>query len=515
MTSFALIPLDERPVNTRCPAMIAAIAGLEVRLPPLDLLSQQRQPADTDRLGAWVTDQFGTVDTMIASVEMLAFGGLLASRIDSTPLQSALARLDVLKAKGDCRLYAFNVITRIPNADDAREEPSYWAQWGRQIHRYSQWMHRAELDASVQAALAAAHADLPADVIADFTERRLRNHLLNLHMLGLAAGGAVDTLVLSSDDTSVYGMGSQEKAWLHIWARRFGLPPERLLMYPGADEVGCVLLMRAAHERAGAAHERAAHAPTFYIAYAIEADREIVAPYEDSPIRVTVERQIAALGGRIVERADQADLIVAVNPPTRMQTEYDPAHPLYAAETARRQPALVTFTHQIREWIDAGRRVIVADVAYPNGSDPALIDLLRERVNLPRLAAYGAWNTAGNTIGTALAQGAALMMGMAVDASPEQRAAMEEAQARFLLHRFIEDWGYQHLVRDQVRAALESVYGEREPTSETEAWAITQIHERLNALLPRLGRLAEGWRIGRVWLPWHRTFEIDFELERL
>ncbi len=31
---LGLIPLDERPANTRYPAMIAASAGVDLRLPP-------------------------------------------------------------------------------------------------------------------------------------------------------------------------------------------------------------------------------------------------------------------------------------------------------------------------------------------------------------------------------------------------------------------------------------------------------------------------------------------------
>ena len=42
---IGLIPLDERPANTRYPAMIAAIAGVDLVLPPTDLLSSFRTPA--------------------------------------------------------------------------------------------------------------------------------------------------------------------------------------------------------------------------------------------------------------------------------------------------------------------------------------------------------------------------------------------------------------------------------------------------------------------------------------
>ena len=51
---IGLIPLDERPVNTRYPAMIAAIAGASVALPPPEILSARRRPADCAALVAWL-----------------------------------------------------------------------------------------------------------------------------------------------------------------------------------------------------------------------------------------------------------------------------------------------------------------------------------------------------------------------------------------------------------------------------------------------------------------------------
>jgi hypothetical protein len=495
-----LLPLDERPVNTRYPAMLAAMAGAQLILPPPHLLSALRHPANADALVEWLIETAREADAAIVSVEMLAFGGLIASRIAETPLADALRRLDALgklRVAGLATIYAFNVITRIPDADDAVEEPEYWATHGRALHRYSGLLHREDAGQPARAEREAARAALPDAVVADFARRRLRNHTLNLHALGLAADGALNTLVLSSDDTSEYGLGSQEKAWLATWARRLELSESRLLMYPGADEVGCVLLLRAL--LAGQ------KVPRFYVHYTVEGDQAIIAPYEDSPVAVTVERQVRALGGMIVGGPDQADFLLAVNTPTRIRQEYDPAHPDLDVERARRAPMLAAFALAVRDALRAGHKVIVCDVAYPNGADPDLIAALREHVELGDLTAYGAWNTAGNTIGTALAHGLAASMATTLNA---RRAA-----SRFLLHRFVEDWGYQHLVRAAIRDELEAATGRRDVSADNAGETIARIGERLNALLPALGDLSQGWRVTNIRLPWGRTFEIDFDLE--
>ncbi|GAB4517307.1 MAG: DUF4127 family protein [Anaerolineae bacterium] len=493
---IALLPLDERPVNTHYPQMIADIAGKTVLLPPAHMLSDLRTPANRDQLVDWLEKEALALDVLIVSVEMLGYGGLIASRTTDDDTETIMHYLDTLSRLKQqhpaLTIYAFNVITRISNADNNIEEPLYWDQYGVRLYRYSQWMHRAEAgEPGAEQELDRLRADIPAEYIADFTRRRLRNHTINLHMLELLADGALDLLVLSSDDTSEYGFGTQEKRWLMTWARRLGLDESRLLMYPGADEIGCVLVMRAAVET-----------PTrFYVTYAIDEDQERIAPYEDSPVRVTVERQIRAIGGVQVGTLEEADLIVAVNPPSRIGQEYDAELENFASEQARRAPYIEAFAVQVGAWVEAGRRVVLCDVAYPNGSDPDLIAHLLEGVDLMRLAAYGAWNTAGNTIGTALAQGVAVL-----NAAPQGI----DAQTRFLMHRFIEDWGYQHVVRQQVRDWLEETTGQRDTSPENQAQAIAEIQAQLSALLPQI---SEDWRITAVRLPWRRTFEVDFDLE--
>jgi len=270
-------------------------------------------------------------------------------------------------------------------------------------------------------------------------------------------------------------------------------------MYPGADEVGNVLLMRSLNA--------VFPVSSFYVHYAVDEDRSIIAPYEDSSIQLTVERQIRALGGVQIDDPQAADFIVAVNTPSRIRTEYNPEHPEFASEQGRRAPFLRDFVDQVDQWLDEGRRLILADVAYPNGSDPDLIALLLKQINLNQLAAYGAWNTAGNTIGTALAQGAASLH--------IRTETQRQAQQRFLLHRFLEDWGYQQVVRQQVRDWLLTSAGEAEPKSETEAGTRAMIARELSALMPQLGGLAQEWQLGAVRLPWQRTFEIDFDLVKV
>jgi hypothetical protein len=256
-------------------------------------------------------------------------------------------------------------------------------------------------------------------------------------------------------------------------------------MYPGADEVGAVMTARLCGSKSG-------RTPSFRPIYLVEGGEKIIAPFEDSPVQVTVERQIRAVGGQLSDDAD-ADVWLFVHPPVDSASEWVRDYP-NEHRSATEYADLTAAVRQIGAALDAGRRVALADVAYANGASHTLIRLLPAN-DLRRLIAFGAWNTAGNTIGTVVAQAAA-----AIDGSID-------ANASFLAHRLIEDYGYQTLVRPQVRAWLRETTGRAEPTDANLAQTAAYIAERLPAYLDR--------RAVRVRLPWSRTFEVDFDIEHL
>jgi hypothetical protein len=504
---IGLLPLDERPVNTRHPQMIAAIAGADLVLPPSELLSTLRQPANCDGLATWLAEQYGSFDALIVDLEMLVFGGLIASRISTDSIATAIARLDLLRElrarHPSVQLLGFTVITRISNADDNIEEPLYWDMYGTRLYRYSQLSDRLIRGEALQHDVAALQASIPAAHLRDFLWRRHRNHTLNFAALHLAADGIFDLLVISSDDTSPYGLGTREKAWVAEMAGRLGLleaadaqSQPRLLMYPGADEVGCALVARLLNQAAG-------RVPRIAPLYDDLAGAEITAPYEDGPARITVERQIRAVGG-VLATPESADLYVAVTTPVPRRSEW--AQEYAEIERTSRLPQLQRLTQAIQQRIGLGQPVVVTDIAYPNGADPVFFELLRTACDLRKLAGYGAWNTAGNTIGTALAQGCASL----AITTPAQQIAAEQ----FLLHHYLEDWGYQQEVRRAARTWLMETTGTDDPVLSHVPATVAWIGEHLVQLLAQLPGFSERWQLTNTRLPWNRTFEVDFDLTR-
>ncbi len=508
LLTLALVPLDERPVNTRLPQMLGLIGGAEVLLPPMAVRGLKRVPADVNVVAAWLQDAAGRADAAIVSCEYLGFGNLIASRITSDSAAEVLARLTLLeRINPNCPVHAFSLITRVSNADDAVEEPDYWAEWGTKFYRYARLRHQAELGVLEEPdALADLERLLPAALKTDWLARRLRNHIVNLGLLDMAARGSITSLRLTSDDTSFYGLPSRERGWLASWPALLGPAlSARVRMHPGADEVGSALLAKLLMEHA-------ALMPRVFVLYSHAGGEALVAPYEDRPLRETVEGQIDACGGTLAGSISDCDLVLGVATPVPGRTAWQPEY--ISEDRTARLAEYQAFLHALADAQAGGLPIALADTAYPNGSDPLLMECLfsESRLNLGKLAAYGAWNTAGNTLGVVVAQ--AFCAGLI--GSDAGRAA---AQNLFLTHRFLEDWGYQASARRAARTEAERRWGRREPHSEDPAeqahlcaFIEGRLAEHLQAL--QTHGLGTGLQLvpGSTRLPWQRTFEVDFEL---
>ena len=506
--TIALVPLDERPVNTRYPQMLGAIGGAEVLLPPPEIRGLQRVPADRDAVAEWLQDAARHAEAAIISCEYLGCGNLIAARISHDTAADILARLSLLeKINVTCPVHAFSLITRVSNADDAVEEPDYWAEWGTKFYRYARLTHQAERgELDILEELAELGQLLPPALKTDWLVRRLRNHTVNLGLLEMAARGRISSLRLTSDDTSPYGFPSRERSWLAGWPELIGPAlTDRVMMHPGADEVGSALLAKLLMERAG-------KTPRVWIVYSHAGGEHLVAPYEDRPVRETVEGQIRACGGTPAESLDDCDLVLGIATPVPGRSHHLPEY--LTEDRLVRAQQYQTFIAGLAEMQTQGIPVALADAAYPNGSDPLLMELLfaDTPLSLGRLAAYGAWNTAGNTLGVVVAQAfCASLIG-----NDPHRA---EAQQRFLTHRFLEDWGYQAVTRREARAEAERLWGRREPdpgSPEEQAQICAFVEAHLSGHLQTLQAHGIGGNLrivpGSVRLPWRRTFEVDFEI---
>lgn len=498
MTSIALVPLDERPVCAHLPASIARIAGLECAVPPADLLPSIRKPGNVAGLLSWVTDQRRSADRAVISLEGLGFGGLIPSRIGQESTGEVLERWNVLREPG-APVFASSLVPRTPDSLDAMEEPEYWDPFGPALHELSAALHTG-------VGLDEARAAVPEWVRKDWIARRLRQHTLSLFALELVGDGVIDRLVIGIDDAAEASLSASDQDQLNGWVDRRELG-DHVFVQPGADEVGAVLVARACLDVLGVT------APRIRVWCADPTALDRVAPYESSPVRETIRRQIEAAGGIAVfepacrESPGDCDAILVVHPP---EIPSNPPADWAVAPGASLDTALA---HATAQQVAAAQQVSpivgLADVARPNGTDPQLVSAMDAAGAWTGLSGFAGWNTAGNTVGTVAAQLVATWAG--TQSGTINRGEVHRAVGR----RIVEDFGWMSVERARVRSELASPSDRHDAISPADVTNLV-LHDaetRLNGVLKARPGF-EDLRVtpGSLTLPWNRTFEIDLSI---
>jgi len=506
---IALMPLDDRPATGHFPQMIARIAGDQLLLPPRQTLGRYIEPGDGAKLVRWLEGlDAASFDGLVVSVDMLAYGGLVASRLPLVSFEEARKRLEALPAlrrqHPRLKIYAFNCVMRL--APTGRPENRAWR---RALQRWASVVDEAEATANqkLRAEAAELRAQIPEQEMRRYLEARRRNHAVNLRMIEWVSEGVLDFLALSQDDARPYGLHRPEQIQLRERVRQLGVG-DRVMVFPGADELGMVLVARVETARRGLQPRVAAD-------FSSEKGKELVDPYEDRPIRETVEAQIRASGGLPAASAQAADLLLFVNVPQRTKQE------------------LEAFLGRLEKAVAEGRQVAVADVALlgkNGGPDPQLVAFLEQNHLLHRLAAFAGWNTTANTLGTVLPQAYAWLAanqsrgrkGAEPGSRPEpfpHPGGCDIAQAEFLFHRYVNDYGYHVVLRPGLHAEIRKRGWDVEHLTEEQ---YAGINRQAQAGMERFARdffrryfQPLGYRLKnlRTYLPWPRPFEVVIEVE--
>jgi hypothetical protein len=286
----------------------------------------------------------------------------------------------------------------------------------------------------------------------------------------------------------------------------------KVAIQPGADEVAMLLLARAVL----AARDLK---PVVRTVYSSERARTMVAPFEDRRLHETTSFQLQAAGARELVGTGRHDLEFFV-----FASRHEPGAP-------------TAFARAIVERLADGARAIVADVdpvGDVQGAAASFTEPLLGAEVFPKLYGYASWNTAGNTIGTAIAHGVLAWAGahLATRCTSPEWVSLADAQVTFLLHRLVNDYAYQGIERPVLNASLRR-------SGHGTLWLkdhAAEVASGLQAsLAPNLAQYARSFgtsytlpapgpsdvvvQLGpprdlSVTLPWDRTFEarISFDL---
>jgi len=549
MTQIAILPLDDRPVNYDTPRLLAAIANVKVELLPREWLGNPWRDAQLEKLMNWLREIASMSEAIIVAVDTLAYGGLIPSRSVPDSFEMAAQRLEILSelkvANPDRPIYASSVIQRVSRANSSEEEKPYWSEYGSRMFRLSYLEHKSSLEEASAEEIAERDTlkqGIPAEIYSDYASIRVRNHKVNTYMLELLKNGVVDYLLLPQDDTADYGWNIAEARPLQLLIRREGLT-ERAITYPGADEIGSLLLARCICAKSG-------FRPKVFPRFSSSGSAVLVTEYEDRPMLELLKAHLAPLGGILADEPGEADFLLFINAPAIKQgvgelqwaaqfskdellqkvpeSRKEYAEKLFAdayfqvtrreMQTPRRSPE--EFCRAIVETVKEGKNVAIADVAFVNGSDLILGRELIQHAEIAWLAAYGGWNTAGNTLGTVLAQAGIYTLAKKDNFTPHQ----QKAHLEFLFLRFLDDYCYQALERSLCMLEDLPTHG-LDPTEERlpDEEIATEIVEKVAGRLEKQVRVREknfqsaglvrAVHVSDVHLPWQRLFEIGFDVQ--
>ena len=467
------IPHDSRPIVNKQTTEILEKAGIEIVTPPLELLGDRENLGDPDLLWDWLNKNTKKdVTAAVISSDSLLYGSLVGSRKHDYDGDEILARADLFiefrKKHKKLPLYVFGSIMRTPRTGLASgyEEPDYYRYYGT-IKEFN-FLQKL----------------IPTKAIEDWMGRREKNFDANKKLIDYTRDNTFDYLLLGRDDNAPYSQTHNEGRKL----LQYGQGINSYLTTAGIDEFGLILLARAVNERAQTS-------PKVFVKYNWGRGALTIPAYSDEPIDNSIRAAISATGATLTDNESRADFILAVNT--------NPDGETFEANEANNNGEIRSgtkfFVDTVQDYVKGGRKVIVADIAFANGSDNALMEQFRQRGILFKITAYSGWNTATNSAGFALGEG--LLTSRMKDNSVDE----------LLLNRYLDDWVYQANIRQVVATQLDWIagdgryesLGDKRSIAEDNCASLIESFAKRN--LPKF----TGNDNIRVRFPWNRMFEAE------
>ncbi len=492
---IAFVPLDDRPVTYQLPVMLGQIAGRPVVTPPLESIGHYLTPGDTTAIGRWLqSDATRDATALVASTDMVAYGGLVASRVPGVSIDDASARLRTLAALKNERhiafVGAFGTIMRLAptGVPDLPVTSDYYAR-GLTVDRLQEYANLPDPPKTpAEIAAAASLRDAIGEPTLDaYLATRARNLAVDKYALELAADGSFDRIVIGQDDAGPTGLHLKDVAALKRTAGALSLG-DAASIEPGADELGMVMLAQA--------FVRGAHwTPRVAVRYSRPGGGAFNDRLEYVPIDTTIGQIVRACGAQRDDTA-AADIDLYVRVPGTGEAD----------ERA--------FEASIVRDVHAARSVAVADLSFLAGDvGPAqqeLTDALVASGVAGSIDAFASWNTDANTIGTALPEAIAVGVG--------RRAHRYDARAHaeFMLDRYVDDYAFHQFVRPPLNKTLRDraidttlllpdVAREANTDNRAALWPYA---------LDLLAKIYPQYRDAglTITLPWDRTFETELDV---
>ena len=490
------IPHDNRPISNKQTAQVIEKLGYEVIVPPDELLGNRENLGEPDKLWQWLEENTTKdIRAAVISSDSMLYGSLVGSRkhnYDAQIISERATRFkDFRKEHKKLPLYVFGSIMRTPRTGEAsgHEEPEYYRSYGTDIFRYTELKDKQETEGLTRREKKEFNfleKLIPTQAMSDWMGRRNKNFDASKQLIDLAKSNTFNYLLLGRDDNAPYSQTHMESRHLQEYGRALGKTKYQAIA--GIDEIGMMLLTRAVNEHTN-------NVPFVFVKYNWGRGGDTVPSYSDEKISDSVDEAIVVTGAMKVPSPERANIVLAVNTNPDGKT-YEANFP---ENDAKDREGTKYFTEMVSDYVNKGYPVAIADIAFANGADNALMEHLRNNGLLFKIKAYAGWNTPTNSMGFVLSTGM-LTNKMSDDSIDE-----------LLVTRYIDDWAYQANVRNIIARQLTwlrgdgwygTLNGKRDAVSDRTSKMMNHFIE--NNLPPFKG----SNRI-LVTFPWNRMFESD------
>lgn len=510
-----LVPLDDRPANLLFVEQIARIGRPQepLQTPPRAMLGRLYRPGDSDRIIEWARENVEPGDTLFVSADMWLYGGLVASRtaaIDEATVEERLKALEEIGGSG-VTVHVLATIPRLSLRTSDEEAPHE--------STLSKWAAKADLpsvEQMLQARAAGASVPfpegVPPEIVDEYLRVRARNVSTIQELVEMTRIGFIDSLVLGQDDSNKTGLHRYEQEQIREGITG-NVVSDKVTLLSGIDELTMSMVSGIWSKRSGVS-------PRVKVIYSDPAAADKVPPLESLPLEMMIRQHLELSGAQMVQEDPDVELYI-----------YVPYSQPWKVPGEERRPESEAFVATVRQAMKSSPGLAVADLSLVNRMDPFLAESALKELDLFELEGFASWNTPANTVGTVVSQ---LVCHQIAEQSPQwtlnQRLESEKTHQAFLLARFIDDYLYQTVVRDDIRKdTTKGLSSTADPLLNLFGPAGVEIRVKL---IDWANRLFEERYLGRTFclqpqdvevqfyrsklevvLPWPRDFEVEARLD--
>lgn len=472
MISIAVIPIDNRPV---CYDLIYDTLSIDkninVLFPPIELLGDLKKIAQIDKILDWLNN-IKNIDVIIASLDTIAYGGLISSRRSDDDFYTIKTRIDKfidIVKKHNAKMYVFSSIMRISNNNVNEEEKDYWNKYGKLIFRYSNIVHQLLIQngENLKFELKNLREKIPKNIIADYFKTRNRNFKINQYYLSLQKNNIFNTLIFSLDDCSEFGLNIIEASKLNEEIKKY--EHKNVCIKTGADEIPFTLVSKAYIDILNKGKKL-----KIALIFSNPSSINKISKYEDKSVYDSISQTIEFSNCKVACE-DEAQILLFINNFNNEQGEivmdiFEPSS---------------NFIIKVEK---INKPFFVVDILNANGADYKFVDENKNIFSNDKFLGYSAWNTTSNSAGSAIA--CAAIKYCSKDCA--NISVFKKIQAI----RLLDDWIYQSNLRQKLRLDAKNLNNTILYTN------MSKFHNTVEKML--------NYKLDTIHYsyPWNRFFEI-------